>query len=283
VRTIKIILCGIIFIMCVSCEKKNGELPMNTFDSPFIKRNISLKKLLGEELLLKTWYGDSLHLKIFTNKKINLITEKNTGDTLFFGTVSKYKGLYYFNQQLNDSSYRIHAVKINDNIIYGLSGGWYQTYLIDEEVLTGKYNKIVKYIDTINNVIRLHPDKKEFKKFFASVLSKIDPDTIITNSKTEHVHSTDTSEVDVQIDPEEFEFLRNVYPNPTSDLINIELQQKNVLYHLTDLNGRIIYKGEFIDSKNEINLNNQPNGIYMLTLIEPSGEQMETIKILKTE
>ena len=94
----------------------------------------------------------------------------------------------------------------------------------------------------------------------------------------------DTSKTVAQIDPEHFEFFSKVYPNPTTDFVNIELQQKNkIAYKLTDLNGRTILQGQFADIINKIDLSKQTAGIYYLTLINLTDNQKETTKIIRTK
>ena len=87
-----------------------------------------------------------------------------------------------------------------------------------------------------------------------------------------------------QIDPEEFEFFSKVYPNPTTNFVNVELQQKTkVRYLLTDFKGKMVFQGQFTDRQNQIDLSSQTKGFYYLTLINPFDNQKETIKILKAD
>ena len=92
----------------------------------------------------------------------------------------------------------------------------------------------------------------------------------------------DTTKTITQIDIEEFEYYSKVYPNPTTDFINIELQQKNKIeYKLSDLQGKAVLQGKFTEKINKIDLNKLPNGIYALTLTNPTDNKKETIKIIK--
>jgi hypothetical protein len=147
----------------ISCDGKEQIKPISTFDSPFPKRNIDLKKILGDQLTIRNEW-DTLILNITSSKKNNLIINSITGDTIFFGTVSKFRGLYYFTQQLNDSSYWIHAVKISDNLIYGFNEAWTQTLLIDQAIKNGTNKKLVKYINSDSTFIRLYSNIRRAKK-----------------------------------------------------------------------------------------------------------------------
>ncbi len=267
-----------IILALTSCDANEIMFPKTTFDSPFPKRNRDLTNILGENLTLKTG-NDTLTLAIFAFKNYNLITDSKSGDTLFKGTVCKFRGLYYFNQQINDSSFFIYAVKIIDNLVYGLNSALAQTMLVERSIENGQHKKIVKYIST--DKIRLHPDKKELRNLFSAIIDSIPPDTILQLKESLPI-LTDTTKVITQIDPEDFEFFSKVYPNPTTDFVIIELQQKTgITYQLTDLNGKTILQGQFIDKANKLNLSKQTPGIYLLTLINPTDNQKETTKIIK--
>lgn len=281
-KILPLLSCIILLLALVSCDDAalSKIFPKSTFDSSFPKRSKGLTNILGEELAIKNG-SDTLIFRIFSNKKGSVITDSKTGDTLFRGAVSKFRGLYYFSQQLNDSSFWIYAVKIDGNLIYGLNSAWAQTMLVDKAIEKGEYPKLVKLINADEGVIRLHPEKKELKKLFATIIDSIPPDTII---KFQEALPTlvDTTRKITQIDPEDFEFLSKVYPNPAKEYVNIELQQKNsVAYQLTDLSGKIVLRGKFNEITNKIDLSDQPNGIYELTLINPDEEQKETVKIIK--
>lgn len=270
-----------ILLLTACSESEEKIFPKTTFDSPFPKRNYDITNIFGNQLSIKTPY-DTLTLNISATKKSNLITNRITGDTLFFGVVCRFRGLYYFNQQLNDSSYWIYAVKINDNLIYGFNSALGQTLLVDRAIENGLHKKLVKYIST--DRIRLHPDKKELKNLFSAIIDSISPDTIIMQFNTTYTNDfNDTTGIARQIDPEDYLFLSKIYPNPATDFVIIELQQKNkITYQLTDINGKTVLEGRFIDTKNKIDLTGQVDGIYLLTLVNLTDNHKEVTKIVKT-
>lgn len=269
-----------ILLLTACSESEEKIFPKTTFDSPFPKRNYDITNIFGNQLSIKTTY-DTLILNISATKKSNLITNRITGDTIFFGTICRFRGLYYFNQQLNDSSYWIYAVKINDNLIYGFNSAWDQTLLVDRAIENGLHKKLVKYLST--DRIRLHPDKKEFKNLFSAIIDSITPDTIIMQFNTTFTYDNDTTGVTRQVDPEDYLFLSKIYPNPATDFVNIELQQKNnITYKLTDIKGKTVLEGRFTDTKNKIDLTGQVDGIYLLTLVNPTDNYKEVTKIIKT-
>lgn len=72
-----------------------------------------------------------------------------------------------------------------------------------------------------------------------------------------------------------------IYPNPTSDIINIEFRETGK-YHLTlfDQNGKIIISEKLSNRKKKINLTGFPNGVYTLG-IETDKRNIITEKIIK--
>jgi len=278
---------SIIILSCIitlsSCKDKAAEAsevrPISFFDSSFPKKNKNLADILGEELTIKTSY-DTLNLRIISTKNDNLIVNSETGDTLFFGKVSKYRGLYYFNEKENDSMYYVNAVKISGNLIYGFPERMQQLYGVDALLMKGNHKKLVKYFNPDTTKIRLHPDKREMKKLFSSIIAETIPDTIL-NYRKSVCKSIANTETVTAIEPDEFNNILKVYPNPASDFINVELQQKSKsLFQLADINGRTILQGQLNELVNKIELGNQRAGIYLLTIINAISNERETVKII---
>jgi hypothetical protein len=134
----------------IDIETAIRENLQNTFDAPFPKRNRNLAKILGDTLQIEGRCFP-LTFKILYTRKSNLIININTGDTLFKGTVCKYRDLFYFSEQINDTSFRIFALKITDSLIYGFQN-YFQYAQIDSLVAQGKFPQLVKCIDK-NNII----------------------------------------------------------------------------------------------------------------------------------
>lgn len=279
-KTLQTIIWITIVAILVSCKSGNMSFPKTTFDSSFPKRNINLDKFIGDHLIIKTC-EDTLSLTINSTRKLNLITNSKTGDTIFLGTVSRFRGLFYFNQQLNDSSYWIYAVKITENLIYGLNTAFDQSLLVDAAIENGLYPELVKYQTPEN--IRLHPDKRELKKLFTSILDSISPDTIINYREISSAF-IDINKIESQIDPEEFEFITKVYPNPAKDYIIIDRGQRdNIVYQIINNKGQSVLNGNLLDKETKIDLVRVPYGVYVLILLNEDTKQKEVIKIMKTK
>ncbi len=207
---------------------------------------------------------------------------EKTRDTVFKGTACKFRGLNYLSEQINDSSYWISAVKISDNLIYGLGTNWTQMWEQVSAVKSGQYKKLLKYISADTSRIRLHPDIKEMRLFYSQLINEMIPDTILVINE-KNSNERDTSILVSMIDAEEFNIASRAFPNPCSNFISIQLHDNTTAkYYLNDMNGKTVLKGEFKDIINRLKLNDQAEVIYALTL-QTKDNSKETIKILKTK
>lgn len=265
------ILCNFaLLVIFNSCD--NAE---TTYDSPFPKKNKELTKIFGNELVIKRG-KDSLHLTITSNKNFNLITN-NTGDTLFYGSVSKYRGLFYFSEKIKEGYYYIYAVKISDSLIYGLNSSWSQMCSVEKEVRKGNYKKLIAYMSSDTTIIRLHPNKDEMKELYGVIVNNIIPVTIIYS-----YGSKINNNLELTFDKEDMEIIESAYPNPAQDYINIDLQKSGVFtYQIANLNGLIVGQGKIFDKRNKVDITNFRNGIYIITIINSLNNKKESIKIIK--
>jgi hypothetical protein len=282
-KIVKTTLSILILIIAFSCKQVEApaeeapviENPKSTFDAPFPKNNKQLSKIFGELLLIKN-FEDTIFLKITSNKNDNLLINSKTGDTIFYGKVCKFRDFYYFNHKVNDTSYYISAFKIKDNLIYGLNC-WSQYFSVDEQILKGNGKELVKSINADTSSIRLKPIKQDIKKLFGLIMNEMTPDTIL-NSQSELLRiaqreSSELKEVD------EIENIIKVYPNPATDIINVQVGRKSK-FQLIDLNGKLLLQGKLDESENLINISNQKPGIYLLTVTDLQKNQKQTLKII---
>ncbi len=112
----------------------------------------------------------------------------------------------------------------------------------------------------------------------------------VTNSfgcvNTDHivVKVIEESEI-LKLDEEQLSATLKVYPNPTSDVINVEFGRKNnpeAFVEILSLSGKSMYKSylNLDNSINQINLHFLAKGIYILDIMTPEFEKsMEIIKL----
>jgi hypothetical protein len=77
-----------------------------------------------------------------------------------------------------------------------------------------------------------------------------------------------------------------VYPNPASDMLNIKITYENpisVLLRMTDIKGMLIWESAYFESHitETIWVQNLPNGIYLLSILNLGDKTQKTFKIQK--
>ena len=75
----------------------------------------------------------------------------------------------------------------------------------------------------------------------------------------------------------------SVYPNPTSAFVNLSIanyNSENICYQLFDFNGRVVKFDKINQQQIQISLNNSPNAIYFLTVLD-NNKVLKTFKIIK--
>ena len=262
-----------------------------SYDSSFPKQNKDLTKILGNSLTIKH-DSDTIRLLISSAKGFNLIVDSKTGDTLFFGKVCRYRGFYFFNIKNNDTNYSIYPVMIKDNLIYGLIDPYQQMNDFATEIFKrGEKQKMVRYFNEVVSSdksltlrkYRLHPDKKELKRIYAPIMDSIVPDTIINYQEISSVLTSSTSLIS-QMEPEDFEQISKVYPNPAKDAVNIELRNREILnFQMYNSEGMLIKQGRFSEIINKLDLTGIEAGVYSITLVKPVTNEKETVKIIKVQ
>lgn len=81
----------------------------------------------------------------------------------------------------------------------------------------------------------------------------------------------------------EIEFTIDAYPNPATDILNIQVGRENVnglKYKLFDLNGRLLKNKDIEALETQVPFMEFPNGIYILSISDGTRE-LKTFKILK--
>src|SRR5687768_15437948 len=91
---------GLASLLLVACDSSTPEI---TFESAFPKPHKDLTAVLGTEFQLRNG-PDTLHYRLSTSRQAAVITEAGSGDTVFIGKISRFRGVYYFSRVVNDSS-----------------------------------------------------------------------------------------------------------------------------------------------------------------------------------
>lgn len=97
--------------------------------------------------------------------------------------------------------------------------------------------------------------------------------------QTNLLHANDPSQ-----DPLEFEITIDLklYPNPTVDLINIEVSNLKIgSFELRNMIGKKFETGAISQKVTTINIQDYQNGLYILSIYDDNGNRLITKKVLK--
>jgi hypothetical protein len=174
-----------IFSGCNDLAKQEYNRDIS-FNTPFPKRNKNLHWKLGDRFTI-LMDGDTLtyHVSFNPDNRYNYIIDNSSDDTIFAGTVSKHKGLYFFNHRINDSSYWISGVDIDKsmfrghNTIAGLGTAHFQMQMLYDSIQEGDYHDIIIYFDTVQKKIKLRPEIDILYSFYSSIIGQLARDTLI--------------------------------------------------------------------------------------------------------
>ena len=154
---------------------------------------------------------------------------------------------------------------------------------IVEDTLVWTFNNILLVDSNTNEpgshgFIRFHIDQAEGNVNFDEIKNKAFiffdyNDPIITNEFTSIVHD------DLMLSAIEINHNVKVYPNPTSGIVNIEGINSGTLSISNMIGERVLFQDASVDDFGNINLENLPAGLYMLTI--SSENKISTIKVVK--
>lgn len=288
----KILIISLVALILASCNE-NGNLTA-TFESSFPKRGKNMTLHLGDEFSVKK-NNDTIDYKVLFKKeeRINYIINKKTKDTVFSGRVNKYRGLYYFNQQINDTTFWIYAVKIENGTIKGLGTEWFQMAYLNEELEKVLYEKqgaikdlelMIKTINKDTSIIKLVPEKKLMKMIYRSILDSLPSDTIIDFFGVDNTYEFETTDNIIEItEPKETsnkEIIVKLYPNPANEYIVIETKGflENI-YGISNTMGQIVLSGKINSEEFRIDVSEFNAGTYFISVDKENGKS-ETLKFI---
>ena len=76
----------------------------------------------------------------------------------------------------------------------------------------------------------------------------------------------------------------SAYPNPTTDYLELKvenLQLSELSYKLYDISGKVYQNKEIGNSITKIEMQNLPQGIYFIKVIDTKNKEVKTFKIIK--
>ena len=153
--------------------------------------------------------------------------------------------------------------------------------LLSENLITFRFNSIF-LPDSTSDL----QGSKGYIQYRIKPLSNLPAGTQITN--TAYIYFDYNEPIQTNTTESNFEILSNlntyqknkinIYPNPSSGLFTIDLKEKSVLT-ITNILGETLLQQEFEAGKQNINIQDEANGIYFVRVF--SNGEMGMVKILK--
>lgn len=99
---------------------------------------------------------------------------------------------------------------------------------------------------------------------------------------TQGFHQTTLSVSSIN-EMKDLDFAISVYPNPTSDFVNLLVGKENVLgflYQLFDMNGKLLAQKELKSNKTNVPFQHLSSGFYVLK-VKDGAQELKSFKIIK--
>lgn len=264
----------------ISREEAILASTMHYFDAECPGRNRKLSNFIGDTLIIEDVCGGlnaPLELKITSTSKNNTLTNLKTGRVVFSGKVCKHSDLFYFSTRINDSSYRIFTIKFSENNVYGIPT-YYQFKRIDSLINTGLHNSILAK----GSLFKIHSTRKNLRKLFTPLVEHLAPLQLITLQ--DNTIENSPIETSSESEPEDYDLISNVYPNPTKEKLTIELtNSEKHSFSVITIDGTTVLIGELNNTQTSINLNQLKAGVYTLFIQNARTQQTESVKIVKKD
>lgn len=249
-----IVLCFLLF----QCED-SGFTENITFEKPYPGVRQDLSKILGTTFSLIN-EEDTAHFKMTydPNQRWNYWISLPDQDTLFAGMVSRHKNLYFLNFKINDTTYQIQSLRIKDQYVQGVGSKWFQMTELYDRVASRAYQKLIKSFDSTSKDYHLYVRPKELQSFFESVLDSLPKVSLVTAKQLDKLQTESK-------DSSSKGFAVKLYPNPSTDFVQIEMSQEgNYLLELSDQQGKIMYQKKFSTAIFKLDLKGFRPGNYFL-------------------
>ncbi|MFB6257917.1 MAG: T9SS type A sorting domain-containing protein [Flavobacteriales bacterium] len=243
---------------------------------------------MGERFaLLKN--GDTALYRLSFNRsdRYNSIVKMPEQDTVFYGTVSKYKGLYFLNERRPNARFWIGAIEIEKGLfqgtpkIHGLGTLREQMHHLEEKVRAGKLNHLVKEGHGSEEKILLRPEESSLYQVYSSILDSIPPDTLVDTDESS-VPSDDGKEK-LFPDKKEASIVKKFYPNPAREECHLVMREKGSWnYLLVDMQGKKKREASFEGERTRIDISHLKAGTYVLRIWDRKGKKKEErLKLIK--
>jgi hypothetical protein len=263
----------ILVVAVIGCNPEKEEIS-TTFEGEFKKKKLDLRWALsdffsiseGDDTTSSTAYTISYDRK----NRINTVLEKNSGDTVFHGHAMKYKGMWFLQEAVTDSTFTLNAIKIKNGAIRGWGETGIQMQKVDSLTRAGKFDDLIK-TQTEKEYI-LEAERKLITGYYQSWVAYAEEKFLVDQGKIDFVAiDSDVTGID---GADIIRMLESMYPNPANDQFTLQLyEQRTVRVKIYDLRGQLIFD-EIQETQDKIyDVSSWAPGVYVVALREPDSDR----------
>jgi len=263
-----------------------SEPPLYTaFNEPFPKRGINLSREMGSDFWIKkNGRTFPFHIEYYRADRTNLITDTE-GDTMFNGTISQYRGVYYFNHKLNNGNYQIAAMQLDGDLVKGFLAFHSQMHWLQDSLEKWKDVKPKKdwpgyLLACEDENILIQTEKRAAKMLFEPLLEKMEYDTLIREGFEADQQVSSENKEEEPIPETKNSLIKSISPNPAVDqcIIFLSESEYSVTLTLRNIEGKKLDKVTINDRQYTFDLGPYPSGTYIIQA--DNGEMNETEQLL---
>jgi len=289
-----ILLFALSFLFLISCDNSYKI----SFEEEFPKRKKDIRWKLGDKFMIKNAKDTSTYFVYFQPETRTNFIISEKGDTIFKGFVSKYRGLFYFSYLIKDNEFLIYAVDIKSGLLYetnkikAFNLMFEQISMLEKEIKTDDYKKLISNYDSLNKVYTLKPDEVLLSKFYTSVLDSFAYDTLILETdlmKNEIVEQIKSTADSLKSDVEELgnqneKIIASISPNPFSHTFKIIMTyESDFEYEIFNSASKLVKSGSFTgQSIKVLSVDLRPD-TYVVKVIDVENCDFEIIKAVKIQ
>jgi hypothetical protein len=256
----------LLLIAVVGCEPGQNKIS-TSFEGEFKKKKLDLRWALSEYFSVSDGTDSSavVSYDISYNRKlrVNTVTEATSGDTVFHGFAMKYKGHWFLQQAISDSTFTLNAIKVKNGTIQGWGETRSQMRKVDSLARSGNWAKLVN--SQSEDGIILDAKRKIITGSYQSWVASAQTKYLIDQGKIDFVaidsYVTGIDGADI------IRMIESVYPNPANDKFTLGMyEQRRVNVKIFDLRGRLLVDEIQETQDKDYDVSDWEPGVYVISL-----------------
>lgn len=255
-------------VFAIGCDEPAEDYG-TTLSGQFKKKKLDLRWALSDYFSVMESSDSSVtsyEVSYDRPTRTNFVTEKSSGDTVFTGYAMKYKGLWFLEQAVSDSTFVLNAIKIRNGSVYGWLETDEQMRRLDSVAGTGALDDLVQKQSEKLTIV--DANRKAITKYFQSWVASAEEKFLVDQGKIDFVAiESDVTGID---GGDVIRMLETLYPNPANDKFRLGLYETRELrVKIFDLRGQLVVNEIQNTQDKEYDVSAWEPGVYVVSLRDP--------------